>query len=71
MAALQKKLVDEVRRIGASPSRMQAICYEVTGKKSARDLNAAQIRDLLDQLRDVPDTSFDPEEVFTPESAGS
>jgi hypothetical protein len=69
ISALNQTLLQQIRRIGASPSRMQAISEEVTGTKSARNLSAAQLKDLIDSIKDVEDNAFDPDEVYVPGSA--
>lgn len=68
ISVLQKQLVEQVRRIGASPSRMQAISEEVTGKRDAGKLQIADLQHLIATLADQRDNSFDPNEVYVPGS---
>lgn len=64
ISVLQKTLVEHVRRIGASPSRMQAVSEEITGKRDAGKLSLADLQHLIASLADVRDNSFDPNEVY-------
>lgn len=67
LAAARKRLVTEMRRVGASPSRMAAITMETTGQKNPNVLDVGQLREILEFLEMCPAESFDPEEVVTKE----
>lgn len=65
--AAKKQLVQQMRRTGASPTRMNAIALEEAGITGANNLDLKGVQAVLTYLSMVRDNAYDPSEIVVPE----